>query len=133
GPFFSLTTSGTSIHTNYPYDFYYGASIQTNIATISLMDSDDASSTGSAKSCIFGLLSEDITAACTTDYTPERCDNATVRPDLFFDFVPAELVGRWVKWTNAGPPSAPRGSGQHKDVLAVFCGSQRLQTNSTSS
>ncbi|KAJ0168052.1 PiggyBac transposable element-derived protein 4 [Colletotrichum tanaceti] len=113
------------------------------------MDSDDsASSTGSAKSCIFVLLPEDITAACTTDCTPERCDNATVRPceppelepglpgqfvplevphrpaevlelprqpvDLFFDFVPAELVGRWVKWTNAGPPSARLGPAQRR-------------------
>ncbi|KAK1622684.1 hypothetical protein BDP81DRAFT_400162 [Colletotrichum phormii] len=48
------------------------------------MDSDDSDgsgrSTGSAKSCIFALLPEDLAAACTADCTPEQCDNATVRP-----------------------------------------------------
>lgn len=45
------------------------------------MESDDSdASTGSAKSCIFALLPGDLSAACTTECTPEKCDNATVRP-----------------------------------------------------
>ncbi|KAK0367648.1 hypothetical protein CLIM01_14995 [Colletotrichum limetticola] len=108
------------------------------------MGSDDSDgsgrSTGSAKSCIFALLPEDLAAACTADCTPEQCDNATVRPreppevepgipgqfvpfevpqrpaevrslppqplDLLLEFVPASVVGRWVKWTDAAPRSA---------------------------
>ncbi|KAK1840386.1 hypothetical protein CCHR01_16995 [Colletotrichum chrysophilum] len=45
------------------------------------MDSDDSdASTGSVKSCIVALLPEDLSAACTDQCAPERCDNATVRP-----------------------------------------------------
>ncbi|KAK1638813.1 hypothetical protein BDP81DRAFT_191875 [Colletotrichum phormii] len=44
-------------------------------------DSDSDASITSVRSCIVvEVLPEDLTAACNTDCTPERCDAATVRP-----------------------------------------------------
>ncbi|KAF6833331.1 hypothetical protein CMUS01_06577, partial [Colletotrichum musicola] len=43
-----------------------------------MASSDDE---GSVRSCIeVAVLAEDLTSACTADCTPERCDNAVVRP-----------------------------------------------------
>ncbi|KAK1973241.1 hypothetical protein LZ30DRAFT_744132, partial [Colletotrichum cereale] len=54
-------------------------------AEMSSSDSDTSiasdDSITSTRSCIVvEVLPEDLTAACNTDCTPERCDAATVRP-----------------------------------------------------